>query len=374
MSDGNPTPTYFDGMAAYEGAKGLTVLIRNHENRMSTGRTGEIPVVVPPDKRYDRIEIFNGGNTKLWVNEDHRIVKDLAVLGGTTTNCAGGTTPWNSWITCEEVFQDGAERHGYIFEIPKGAQRPVEPLPIRDAGRFVHEAVAWHRGILYETEDQRETSCFYRYVPDRRPREYGDLLLSGGKLQALRISGQPGRNTSTGFPVGEPVAVDWVDIDDPDPQVDTVRFEAGSKGAALFNRQEGAWTGNGKVYFDCTEGGDAGLGQVFQFDPESQRLTLIYESPGEDELKNPDNLVVAPATGHLFLCEDSDPPQFIRGLTRDGRIYDFARNNGGLTEFAGACFDPRGRTLYVSQQGSVEDGEGALVFAIWGPWGQVSSA
>ncbi|MGH2788838.1 MAG: PhoX family protein [Actinomycetota bacterium] len=363
MTDGNPTPTSFDGMGAFPGARGTTVLIRNHENRRSTGDTGEIDVIVPPDKRYDALPQFNGGNTKLVVGNNRRVTQDFAVLGGTTTNCAGGSMPWGSWITCEEVFQDGDEAHGYIFEIDSRATGPVDPVPIKQAGRFVHEAVAWMDGILYETEDQRDDSALYRYIPDGAPTRPGDLAASTGRLQALKVVGVFNATMDV-WPVGEPTRVEWVDIEEPDPPTNTVTDEAFAKGAARFDRQEGIWVGNNRVYFDCTEGGVDDWGQIWELEPGTDTLTLLYQSPGPSELKNPDNLTVAP-TRDLFLCEDSVPPQFIRGLTPDGRIYDFARGNTNETEFAGATFSPDGHTLFVNQFGN---GDPAVTYAIWGPW------
>ena len=365
MSDGNPAPTSYDGMAAFPGPGNATVLIRNHENRRSTGDTGEIDVIVPADKRYDPDPDFNAGNTKLMVTPDRRVIRSFAVLGGTTTNCAGGPMPWGSWITCEEVFQDGERPHGFVFEVDSRATGPVDPVPIREAGRFVHEAVAWLGGVLYLTEDIRGDAAMYRFLPNRQPSAPGDLAASGGTLQALVITGMPAVDTNVGFPVGEPFDIEWVTIDEPDPPSNTVRQEAHSKGAALFNRPEGSWAANGRVYFDCTEGGGTpGFGQVWEVDPVAQQITLIFESPGPEQLKNPDNLTVAP-TGDLLLCEDSDPPQFIRGLTPDGHIFDFARANRNETEFAGATFSPDGRTLFVNQFGN---GDPAVTYAIWGPW------
>jgi uncharacterized protein len=367
MSDGNPTPTYFDAMGSYRGPRGTTVLIRNHENRRSTGRQNETDVVVPPEFRYDELPEFNAGNTKLVIGRDRRVVEDFAILGGTSTNCAGGVMPWNSWIASEEVFQDGSEPHGYNFEMVADADGPVEAVPIKAAGRFVHEAVAWMDGILYETEDRAGNSCFYRYVPDGEITGPGQLAESAGKLQALVIKGEPNRNTDKGFPVGEPFAVEWVDIEEPNPPADTIRFEAAAKGAALFDREEGAWTGNGRVYFDCTSGGNADAGQIWEFDPNAQTLTLIYESPDPEELESPDNIVVAP-TGDIFICEDGGEPQYIRGVTQEGGIYDFAMSITDDSEFCGACFSPDGNTLFVNQQGGSADENPGRTYAIWGPF------
>jgi secreted PhoX family phosphatase len=364
MSDGNPTPSSFDGMATFRSGDGNTILIRNHENRQAEGDTDEIDVVVPAGKRYDSDRVFNGGCTKLVVN-DRRVVQSFAVLGGTTTNCAGGRMPWRSWVTCEENFSDGEEPHGYIFEVPAAASGAVEARPIKSAGRFVHEAVAWHNGILYLTEDRRFDSAFYRWLPSRPPSRAGELAGIEGELQALKFVDVANANTD-GWPVGEPFDVEWVTIPDPDPETDTVRDQAHELEAAAFNRQEGMWVGDRRIYFDCTEGGIRGLGQVWELDPGAQKLTLIYESPSIRQLQNPDNIVVAP-TGDLFLCEDSEPPQFIRGLTPDGRIYDFAKANTRESELAGVCFDPDRRTMYVNQFGDTNL-EGGVTYAIWGPW------
>ncbi len=184
------------------------------------------------------------------------------------------------------------------------------------------------------------------------------------------MKGNPTADTRSGWPVGEGFAVGWVLIDEPNPASDSIRGEAQEKGAAIFAREEGIWIGSGKVYFDCTSGGDAGLGQIWEYDPKAETLTLIFESTSEEELSSPDNLTVAPHTGDLFLCEDRGAPQFVRGLTIDGRIFDFAKANDLDSEFCGACFSPDGRTLFVNQQGG-RRGAGdtaARTYAIRGPW------
>jgi uncharacterized protein len=383
MSDGNPTPGIFDGTDAFEGRNGTTILIRNHENR---SRDLEIPVVVPNSKRYDPDMNVRGGNTKLVVDRDRRVIESFAVLGGTHTNCAGGGTPWGTWVTCEEIFNYGSVEnnvtpgtgvpHGFAFEVPADARSPVDPQPILSAGRFSHEAVAWVRGALYETED-RDDASLYRFVPDRPPREHGDLASNGGVLESLAIVGRPNFDANLANP-GETYPVEWVTIDEPNPLEDTVRRQAQDKGAVIFDRTEGAWEADGRLYFDCTTGGEAQLGQLWQFTPRGRgggELKLIYESTAVEDLENPDNLVVVPDTGDVLLQEDSSGEQFIRGVNRRGEIYDFAHTVLGNTEFCGGCFSPDGKTFFVNQQGDRVDvgadpalETAAVTYAIWGPF------
>ena len=381
MDDGNPTPGIFDGMAAYRGHNGTTILIRNHENR---SRAGEIEVKVPAGKRYDPDPNVRGGNTKVVVSKNRRVIESFAVLGGTHTNCAGGLTPWNTWITCEEIFNYGSVEnntvpgtgvpHGFSFEIPADADGPVDPIPMLAAGRFSHEAVTWLDGVLYETED-RGDAAFYRFLPRRRPRESGDLASFGGTLQALVVTGRPNFDANTANP-GETYPVEWVTIEEPNPPEDTVRQEAQSKNAAIFDRTEGAWTADNRIYFDCTSGGEAQLGQLWEYRPRGRNggeLKLIYESTSVDELEGPDNVVVVPVTGDVFLQEDADGEQFVRGVTRRGEIYDFAKTVINSTEFCGGTFSPDGKTFFLNQQGdrgapSPGPALEAVTYAIWGPF------
>jgi secreted PhoX family phosphatase len=382
MDDGNPTPGIFDGTAAYRGRNGSSILIRNHENR---SRLGEIECKVPQSMRYDQDPNVRGGNTKLVVSRDRRVTEQFAVLGGTHTNCAGGLTPWDTWITCEEIFNYGSVEnnmtpgsgvpHGFCFEVDAHTDGPVDPIPILSAGRFSHEAVTWLDGVLYETED-RGDAAFYRFLPRRRPREAGDLASFGGTLQALVVRGRPNFDADTANP-GDTFSVEWVTIEEPNPLQDTVRNEAQEKDAAIFNRTEGAWTADDRIYFDCTTGGDAESGQLWQYRPRGRdggELTLIFESPGPEVLDGPDNVVVVPHTGDVWLQEDADDEQFVRGVTPRGEIYDFARTVLNDTEFCGGTFSPDGRTFFVSQQGgrgvpNLPDSSGALTYAIWGPFG-----
>jgi len=385
MDDVNLTPGIFDGMGAFPGPDGSTVLIRNHENQR---KAGEIPVMVPEVDRYDQDPTYVAGNTKVVVDRNLKVIEDFAILGGTDSNCAGGQMPWGSWITCEEVVNRGdtGTPHGYIFEIDASAGGPVEARPVTAAGRFVHEAVAWLDGVLYETEDRRDDSFFYRYIPESLPGRSGDLADTDGVLQALKIKGVDNAVMDAFPKVGKPHEVEWVTIEAPNPVDDTdstpvaVGEQAKAQGAAIFDREEGTWVRGNRVYFDCTEGGVEDLGQVYEFDPRSQTITLIYESTNEATLKKPDNIVIVPPTGDIFLQEDSDGEHFVRGLTPEGKIYDFARTITNDTEFCGGCFSPDGSVFFVNQQGDRGNlpagppNGNAVTYAITGPFKQRSKA
>lgn len=244
---------------------------------------------------------------------------------------------------------DYRHAHGYIFEVLKADTATAEPL--RDMGRFVHEAIAVDpaTGIVYETEDRRN-SGFYRFLPTEI-----NNLAAGGQLEILALADRNQadlRGRQTPF-VWHPVS--WVPIDDPEPAnpSDNSVFSQGfTVGGATFARLECTWYGNERVYIVATDGGTAEAGQIWDYDPTQERLRLIYESPNVDTLNMPDNICVSPRGG-LVLCEDTEPDNFIRALSVDGSISPFAKNNvvldgeiNGFTgdfrnrEFAGATFSP----------------------------------
>src|SRR5262245_52254084 len=393
MSDGRPTPPAHDGMAAFETNKHgddedgddqgecndrqdhdsgkqrnrLITLVRNHE--VSFSAPG---VALDPTRAYD--PLTGGGTTTLIIDAETRLpVRDFISLSGSHNNCAGGATPWGSWITCEEntagLARGFSQPHGYVFEVSARSTRPVDPIPIKAMGRFVHEAIAVdHRtGIVYETEDRNPQCGFYRYIPNRQKN-----LEAGGRLQMLAVKDQPNYDTRTGQTPFQTLRVTWVDIDDPDPvnaEADPLAvFKQGlARGGAIFKRLEGAWSGDGSIFFNSTNGGNAGLGQVWRYRPRGDsggQLSLIFESPGVDVLDSPDNICVTPGGG-LILCEDGSGQEFLHGLTQQGEIFKFAMHMvPGFTgsEFAGATFSPDGETLFVNIQTP------GITFAIWGPW------
>ena len=392
MDDGGSVPALHDGMAAFEGERNTTILVRNHE----VGSNGSDAVLPVNGSIYDQP---GGGTTTVVVGPDRRVRFQYASLGGTIRNCAGGPTPWGSWVTCEEnTSLPGAaggvtKKHGYTFEIPASAEIQVaDPMPLVALGRFNHEALAVEpeTGYVFETEDEGD-SCFYRFTPN-----VNGNLRSGGVLEALKITdsrvdglldpntGQPITEPSTGSTntvrgiqslKNVPLEVEWVTINNVDPDTNSsatsVRRQGRNQGAARFSRGEGAWYGNGATYFVCSNGGDAGRGQVFAYysdlsDSTRGTLTLVVEATrgpggGDGTVAAPDNICVAPF-GDLFLCEDGSGTEFVVGVNTQGDLYRFAANIFNGSEFAGACFSPDGKTLFVNLQGP------GITCAIWGPW------
>lgn len=367
MSDGNPTPAQHDGMGAFPMPNGNIRLIRNHE---VAGRPVDAPIALPV---YDWLT--GGGTVSLEIDSTTReVVRDFVSLSGTAVNCAGCTTPWGSWLTCEEIIVGlpRVERsHGYVFEIPVSAEEPVEPVPLKAMGRFVHEAGAVDptTGIVYLTEDQLRAG-FYRFLPERPYRDGQPAdLTAGGELQMLAVDAQPRLDTDTGQRVGRPMPVKWVTIFDPDPENAADDFGAVFRqgwlqGGARFSRIEGCFYGDGGIYFSCTNGGAADLGQIWHYrplGPDDGEVTLLFESPSPGVLDAPDNLCVSPH-GLVFITEDGRYGNYVRCLTPSGRIFDFAQNTVNRSEMAGPTFSPDGQTLFLNIQ------RPGATYAIWGPW------
>jgi secreted PhoX family phosphatase len=385
MDDGFPVPSNADGMGAFALDRDRTILVRNHELRPSrAGRgpfAGLAEVSVPVfDRGADGLPSPGGTTTLIYNQRTGRVETQYLSLAGTLINCAGGVTPWGSWLSCEEEAARAGtyglgQDHGWVFEVPARQRGLVQPVPLRAMGRFEHEAAAVdpRTGIIYLTEDQ-DDSLLYRFLPDAVGRPVG-----GGRLQALGFAGSSdGADTrnwaAADFPAGAERPVRWIDLDNVESPDDDLRMRGHAKGAALFARGEGICLGGGDFYFTCTSGGAAKLGQIMRYRPSRfegrigeaaapGRLTNFVESTDPDMLNYGDNLVLAP-TGDLIVCEDqySAPvSNHLRGITPDGRVYPFALLRA-QTELAGACFSADGKVMFVNIY------HPGKTLAITGPW------
>lgn len=391
MDDGYRVPGAHDGMAAFPGPNGTTLLVRNHEMQVSAaGQTGSPYADANSYASTNKSLVYDTGtsapavggttnvvfNTRLMQMESH-----FLSLTGTIRNCAGGLTPWNSWITCEETeLRAGQQQggsvlnkdHGWVFDVQATAQPGIQqPVPLKAMGRFSHEALAIDpsTGIVYLTEDAGD-SVFYRFIPDVPGQ------LQSGRLQALRYKNrgiQDTRNYNGPMvPAGSVYEVEWVDLTDVESPNNDLRIQAAGLGAALFSREEGCWWGNNAVYFACTDGGSARLGQIFKYTPSRfegttaeqtspATLQLFIEPQSESLFAAPDNICIAPS-GDIIVCEDGSGDEFVHGVTQDASVYKIARNALGGSEFAGACFSPDGRVLFVNIQSP------GITLAVTGPW------
>jgi secreted PhoX family phosphatase len=394
MSDGHRVPRAHDGMTCVEGRGHVVRLIRNHEVRTNPGSYNDpstFSLVGPADTRYDPLGV--GGTVTVDFDlKRKQVVREFVSLNGTIVNCSGGLAWRNTgWITSEESVAGPelgwGKKHGYNFLVPANANRTVPAIPLTWMGRMAHEAaVADANGIIYETEDAGNSSGFYRATPHNRANVY-----QGGKLEMLAIKGAPQANLFRGQTVGKRLPVEWVAIDDPDPDLEggaaSCFAQGRAKGGAAFNRLEGIFTGlDGRsIYFVSTSGGESQYGQLWHYIPadpynEDDQLVLVFESPSGSVLDSPDNICITPRGGILF-CEDdasgdgdghplapgiSDVNRLI-GMGGLGEPFEFAVNILNDSEFAGACFSPDGRTLFVNIFGGGAAGSG-MTCAIWGPW------
>ncbi len=370
MDDGGTVPDRADGMGCFALGNGEIALVRNHELQPQHDAGGTIAKGF--GKRNGKF--VPGGTTTIVLDAATLTVKrQFRSLGGTIRNCSGGTTPWGTWLTCEEAPTgpgqprgDGLERnHGWVFEVPASARGLVDAVPLTAMGRFNHEAAVVDpaTGIVYQTED-RDDSVLYRFLP-----KVPGQLAEGGRLQAMVVEGLTDtRNWKAQvMAVGQSYRVSWVDLDDVEAPKDDLRQRAAAKGAALVARGEGLHMGENAVFACCTSGGAKQLGQILKLTPglagAPDMVELFFESESTDQFNYGDNLTVAP-NGHLIVCEDQYTDvvdNHIRGITPAGEAYTLAQLTA-QTELAGGCFSPDGTVLFVNVYSPT------ATLAITGPW------
>ncbi|MET8610696.1 alkaline phosphatase PhoX [Streptomyces misionensis] len=390
LESGEFTPSNHDGTSTFEGPRGTTLLVNNHELAGPRAKW-TYPVPLTEGLVYDPAAA--GGCTVVEVRRGH--VAEWVGIAGTSTNCAGGNTPWGTWLTCEETEdkagQNGMTKdHGYVFEVdPADRRANRDPKPVKALGRYAHEAVVVDpkRGHLYLTEDaSNPNGLLYRWTPSAGFRHgHGRLRTladDAGALQAFKCFDSGGRfvdDLSRATRTGTVYGVDWVDVPDRDARKVSTRKQFGDGQVTRARKLEGMWWGDGGVYvvssYARAESPVQHDGQVWFYDPRRRTLTLkvligVNQDPARDgAFDGPDNITVSPYGG-LVIAEDGEGVQHLFGATDSGRTYPIARNELNIgteqepeySEFTGVTFSPDGRTLFANIQTP------GIMVAITGPW------
>jgi len=279
-----------------------------------------------------------GGVGALRFDAEGKLVDAYRILEGTNVNCAGGPTPWNTWLSCEEVY------NGRVYECdPRGQQTAI----VRPAlGTFKHEAAAvdplLHR--VYLTEDEPD-GCFYRFVPDGLGK-HGFASLASGKLEVAQVAADG--------------KVTWHTLPDPTFEGDVPTREQVPM-ATHFDGGEGIWWHDGVVYF-TTKGDD----RVRAYDTRSERVSVLYDARSDPNpvLTGVDNVTVS-ASGDVLVAEDGGDMQIV-AILPSGELKPLVQLvDYPDSEITGPAFDPSGTRLYFSSQ---RGRKGGTTFEITGPF------
>lgn len=366
-------PDAFDGMAYFE-LEGRRFLVRNSEQDVDS----EFPTIGESTITYD--PAAQGGTTTTELDADGNVVAEYVSLAGTNSNCAGGLTPWGTWLSCEEtearVGDDGMTKdHGFVFEVdPLNPDRNVDPTPLTALGRFDHEAVAIDpsTGLVYLSEDaSAPNGLLYRATPTTPLGGHGSLR-DGALLEAMAASGDQGfvADLSEITEPGRVLNLTWTEIPDPLAEEDSTRVQLTK--VTRSRKFEGMWFGDGAVFVACSyarhDDGSVNEhdGQVWKIDPAADTIELIVQFPVNqhpegDDFDGPDNITVSP-WGGLLLCSDGEGAQHLYTVSADGVPAKFGKNVRDDGEFTGATFSADGSVLYVNLQSP------GVTFAVTGPW------
>ncbi|GGQ74964.1 alkaline phosphatase PhoX [Couchioplanes azureus] len=396
------TPASHDGMAVYPAGHGRYTLIQNHE--IHPGAEFGVPHV--KGTVYDPGAVDAGGCTVIRTDRAGRNLGEFVALSGTAVNCAGGPTPWGTWLTCEET-EDRAgttwtegnrsgvyqKDHGYVFEVR--ADGTADPRPIKCLGRYAHEALAidTDRTHVYLSEDAaKPNGLFYRWTAPRGVRVGPGVLTrlapDAGVLAAMQIimddgSVLPDVAYLTSAQLGRPFPVRWIEVPERDAKTTPVRKQftdaqitRGRKFEGVWGTDKGVYVVNSYAWKDGDLPADAVPhdGMVWFYDYRARTIQLVTYFPHQKTAENgavakysdltfdgPDNVTVTP-WGSLVLAEDGAGASHVLSAFPGGPTYAIARNQLNDSEFCGPTFTADGRVLFVNMQ------DPGLTLAITGPW------
>jgi len=286
-------PVFPDGAHVFPKAGGGWTLVVNSENPPGA----DVPFL-------EQVQDSLGGASAIDFDASGNITGARRILSGTRTNCAGGATPWGTWLSGEEfdetehvpgsapppLAQHPSEA-GQIWECDPTGQNPAQAWPL--LGHFKHEAAAFDDlGRVYLTEDIGD-GCLYRFTPAANANQAGSL--GAGTLEAMKVTGS---------------STSWVTVADPTATnpAQSTRTQAQAAGATIFEGGEGCWFHEGVVYV-TTKGDD----RVWAHDVAAQTIEILYDSPpaGSHVLNGVDNIMASSHTDHIYVAEDGDDMELI---------------------------------------------------------------
>ncbi|WP_182378854.1 alkaline phosphatase PhoX [Nocardioides sp. WS12] len=404
LDEGGLTPNAHDGTAVFSAGRGRYQLIQNHELKAGS------PLGVPHIEGtvYDEGAIDAGGCTVISTDRHGRNLGEFVAISGTSTNCAGGPTPWGTWLTCEETEDRAgkswsgngksgtyAKDHGYVFEVFHDGR--TNPKPIKAFGRYAHEACAIdksRRHVFLSEDASGPNGLFYRWTAERGHRLKSgiadDLADDAGVLEAMQILMPDGSVLSdvaylTSAQLGRPFPVRWIPVPDRDARTVPTRKQfadgevtRGKKFEGVWGTDEGVYVVNSYAFSDGDLPADAVPhdGMVWFYDYGAETIQLVTYLPHQETTEtegtpkfndltfdSPDNVTVTP-WGSLVLAEDGVGASHVLSATPYGPAQAIARNQLNDSEFTGPTFSEDGKVLFVNIQTP------GLTLAITGPWEQ----